>query len=293
MRRVLLALLLLLYGGVYVNATEPASEDETQIRSAIASYKTAFDKGDAKAVAHHWTKEGEFTPPQGETVKGHAALEKNFADYFKETPGAKIEIDTLAIRSISPGVVIEDGVATVVLPEQEPSVTAYSAVHVKTPEGWKLDNVTEAEVIKSQSHYEFLKPLEWMIGTWVDSSEGASVETVCKWTKNKNFMTRSFKVHIQDRVELEGTQVIGWDPDKQTVRSWLFDSEGGFGVGIWSQKENRWTIRTLQILANGEKASGINIMTKVDDNTFTFRSLGREIDGELLPGIDEITVVRK
>ena len=293
MRRVLLALLLLLYGGVYVNATEPAPEDETQVRSAIASYKAAFDKGDAKAVAHHWTQAGEFTPPQGETVKGHAALEKNFAEYFKDSPGAKIEIDSLSIRSISPGVMIEDGVATVVLPEQEPSVTEYSAVHVKTPEGWKMDNVTEAEVIKSQSHYEYLKPLEWMIGTWVDSSEGASVETVCKWTKNKNFMTRSFKVHIQDRVELEGTQVIGWDPDKQTIRSWLFDSEGGFGVGIWSQKENRWTIRTLQILANGEKASGINIMTKVDDNTFTFRSLGREIDGELLPGIDEITVVRK
>src|SRR5690606_4732441 len=100
-------------------------------------------------------------------------------------------------------------------------------------------------------------------------------------------------VHIEDRVEMEGTQIIGWDPDKQTIRSWLFDSEGGFGVGIWTQKENQWTIRTLQVLANGEKASGINIMTKVDDDTFTFRSLGREVDGILLPGIDEITVVRQ
>ena len=39
--------------------------------------------------------------------------------------------------------------------------------------------------------------------------------------------------------------------------------------------------------------SANNVITKIDDNSFTFRSLGREVDGELLPGVDEITIVRK
>ncbi len=293
MRRVTIVLLLLFAAGQFVQAEDTKPTAEELIRAAISSYKTAFDKGDAKAVAGHWTPEGEFTPPGGDTIKGRAALEKNFAGYFKETPQAKIEIQSIDIRLISPGVALENGVAEVILPEQEPSVTEYTAVHVKTPEGWKMDNVTETAVMAPQSHYEQLKPLEWMIGTWVDEGDDGSVETVCKWTKNKNFMTRSFKVHIEGRVALEGTQIIGWDPDKQTIRSWLFDSEGGFGVGIWSQNGNRWTVRNLQVLANGEKATGVNIMTKIDENSFTFRSLGREVDGELLPGVDEITIVRK
>lgn len=293
MRRVLPLLLLLCSAGQFLHADDAKPDEEGLIRTAISSYKTAFDKGDAKAVASHWTPEGEFTPPGGETIKGQAALEKSFTEYFKDSPGAKIELESVDIRLISPGVAVENGVAEVILPEQEPSVTEYSAVHVKTPAGWKLDSVTETAAMVPQSHYEQLKSLEWMIGTWVDEGDDGSVETVCKWTKNKNFMTRSFKVHIQDRVALEGTQIIGWDPDKQTIRSWLFDSEGGFGVGIWTQTENRWTVRTLQVLANGEKATGVNVITKIDDNSFTFRSLGREVDGELLPGVDEITIVRK
>lgn len=288
-----MVLLLLFAAGQFLNAEETKPSDEDLVRNAISSYKTAFDNGDAKALAGHWTPEGEFTPPGGETIKGREALEKSFTSYFKDSPGAKIELKSIDINMISPGVALEKGVAEVLLPEQEPSITEYTAVHVKTPEGWKMDNVTETSVLVPHSHYEHLKPLEWMIGTWVDEGDDGSVETVCKWTKNKNFMTRSFKVQIQDRVALEGTQVIGWDPARQTIRSWLFDSDGGFGVGIWSQDGNRWTVRTLQVLANGEKASGINVMTKIDDNSFTFRSLGREVDGELLPGVDEITIVRK
>ena len=43
----------------------------------------------------------------------------------------------------------------------------------------------------------------------------------------------------------------------------------------------------------GERASSVNILTYVDRNRFTWQSMGREIAGELLPNIDEVTVVRK
>ena len=36
----------------------------------------------------------------------------------------------------------------------------------------------------------------------------------------------------------------------------------------------------------------MNILTYVDRNTLKWQSIGREIDGELLPNIEEITVVR-
>ena len=47
------------------------------------------------------------------------------------------------------------------------------------------------------------------------------------------------------------------------------------------------------VLITGEKTSAINIYTAVDENTFTFSSIGREINGEPQPNIEEIRVVRK
>jgi hypothetical protein len=37
----------------------------------------------------------------------------------------------------------------------------------------------------------------------------------------------------------------------------------------------------------------MNIYTYVDPNTFAWQSVSREVGGELLPDIDEVTVVRK
>ena len=132
-----------------------------------------------------------------------------------------------------------------------------------------------------------------MIGHWVDQGEDSTVDTVCEWTKNGNFITRSFAVSFKDRIDLEGTQVIGWDPVTRKIKSWMFDSEGGYGNGVWTRKGNRWIVKASRVLTSGEKASSVNIITYVNRNTFRWQSIGREIDGELLPNIDEVQVVRK
>lgn len=151
----------------------------------------------------------------------------------------------------------------------------------------------EQVTTENGSHYEQLKVLEWIIGEWVDQEESSSISTVCQWTKNKTFITRSFSVNIEGEVALEGTQVIGWDPLAKRIRSWMFDSEGGFGEGQWSQNGDQWVVKSSQVLNGGERASSINVITYVDDDTLTWRSIGREVDGVPLPNIPEVTVVRK
>ena len=88
-------------------------------------------------------------------------------------------------------------------------------------------------------------------------------------------------------------QVIGWDPVAKTIRSWVFDSQGGFGEGTGSRKGNEWVVKLSSVLSTGEKASAINTYTYVDDNMFTFQSDGREVGGEPMPDIEAVTVVRK
>ncbi len=93
--------------------------------------------------------------------------------------------------------------------------------------------------------------------------------------------------------DLEGTQVIGWDPAAGTIRSWMFDSDGGFGEGTWSKKGNSWIVKFSQVLPDGRKASATNIYTLIDANTFTWKSIGRKVDGEFLPNVEEVKMVRK
>ena len=37
----------------------------------------------------------------------------------------------------------------------------------------------------------------------------------------------------------------------------------------------------------------MNVFTPVDDNTFIWKALGRQVDGQYLPNIEEVKVVRK
>lgn len=138
-----------------------------------------------------------------------------------------------------------------------------------------------------------LQALSWMVGTWVDAGEDATIVTTCSWTKSRKFLKRSFKVKIDEEVTLEGDQFVGWDPLAGQIRSWTFDSEGGIGEGLWIQDGNRWLVKASFVLADGARASSLNVYTYVDANTFRWQSTNREIAGELQPSIPEVTVVRQ
>ena len=131
-----------------------------------------------------------------------------------------------------------------------------------------------------------------MVGSWVDSDDKITIQTDCEWTKNKNFMTRSFAVTNGDEINLSGMQIVGWDPVAKKIRSWVFDSSGGFGEGTWTKKDNRWIIQQTGTLPDGGKTSAVNIVTYVDDDSYSWQTTDRTVDGEIMPNVDEVLVVR-
>ncbi len=138
-----------------------------------------------------------------------------------------------------------------------------------------------------------LEELDWMVGQWVDQGEDSTITTTCSWALNRKFLTRSFSVEIEGHLSLEGTQFVGWDPIAKEIRSWTFDSEGGVGQGRWIRDGDRWLVKMSFVLAGGERASAVNVITYVDEDTLRWQSISREIDGELQPSIPEVTVVRQ
>jgi hypothetical protein len=77
------------------------------------------------------------------------------------------------------------------------------------------------------------------------------------------------------------------------IRSWVFDSEGGFGEGVWRRVGNDWNVETTSTLNDGSQGSATNIYTPIDDNTFTWKLVDRQVDGEPQGDIDEIPVCRR
>jgi uncharacterized protein (TIGR02246 family) len=293
-------LFLLLSIGNFVNLSsgqEPSepSPDETAIRKAVAGYVAAFNKHDAEALAAFWSPEAVYLNQlTGEEVVGRPAITQQFTAMFKAMPEAKLVANTESVKFLSPNVAVEHGTSQFMVPKAEPEESTYSAVYVKREGQWLLDRVTdEVKEVTPLSHYEQLKVLEWMVGRWVDRNENASVEAECKWAKNQNFLVRSFKVSIADRIDMAGMQVIGWDPVAKTIRSWTFDSDGAFAQATWTQKGSKWFISNKGITVDGRKATMVNVMKLVDENSFTWQTIERTVDGELLPNIDEVLMIRE
>jgi uncharacterized protein (TIGR02246 family) len=296
MKRILFTVVLLAWGLASAGGAEADRQaaDEAAIRKAVTSYVAAYNKGDAKALAALWSPEAVYTNPVSrEQVVGREQIEKQFAAIFAEAKGGKLDAKTDAVRFVSPNVAVEQGTAKVIRPDRAPEESDYTAVYVKREGQWLLDRVTEEDVPVVASHYEQLKDLEWMIGRWVDQDDDATVVTECNWTKNNNFITRSFTVQIRDRIDMAGMQVVGWDPSTKQIRSWVFDSDGGFGQGTWKKKGNRWYIQQSGVLPDGRKSSSVNIVTRLDDNTCTLQSVNRTVDGQLLPNIDEVKIAKE
>jgi uncharacterized protein (TIGR02246 family) len=296
MRRIALILAVgtfLMASGTFAQKPEP-SADEMAVRRTIESYVDAYNRADTHAMASYWGSEGTYVSPSGEEeAKGPEKIQEALATFFEKNKDVRLKVTVSNIRLPSSDRAIVKGVAEYGSSSGSPEAALFVATLTKEKAGWKLLSVEEDDSPATADVSNHLKDLQWLIGDWVDQDENASVDTSFRWTKNFSFISGSFTVTVKDRVNLEGTQVIGWDPVAKQLRSWVFDSSGSFGHGTWSHEGNRWVVKLSTVLSNGEKASSVNIYTPVDANTFTWQSIGREVGGELLPNIDEVTVVRR
>jgi uncharacterized protein (TIGR02246 family) len=269
------------------------SQDEIAIRKAIESYVDAYNRGDASAAASCWSQDGSYQTAAGEHAKGPDRIRPALEKYFAEHKGIQVKVALFDVDVQSGDRAASKGFAVFRRPGQENEEVLFTATHVKENGAWKILKVEEEESSVPLATIAKLGELEWLIGDWVDQDKTGKVETTFRWSKDYAFINGTFRVTTGHRVDLEGTQVIGWDPVAKRIRSWIFDTNAGFGEGEWSRASNRWTVNLKSTLGTGQKASSINIYTYVNPSSFTWQSIGREVDGELLPDIDEVTVVRR
>lgn len=269
------------------------SADEDAIRETGATFAKACDKADAKAAAAHFTADAEYVDEQGNVFQGRQAIEELLTAFFIASPGSQLELAIDTIRFVGPGVAVEDGTTTVVRPTGGPSdYSRYTAVHVKTNGKWLTASSREHAPKYRRGHVANLQQLDWLLGEWVDEGDDSVVDFSCKAVDNGNFLLRDFTIRIAGQAVMAGSQRIGWDPVSGKLRTWVFDSEGGYGEGTWHRNGDNWVLKSTGVTADGQPASSTSLFTMVSGHAMTWQAIDREVAGAHLPDTDEFILVR-
>ncbi len=269
------------------------SPDDQAIRQTVAAFTKAYNAHDAKALAALFTTDAEIVGERGNVSQGRAAIERAFAGLFGDYPKTQIEIAIGSIRFLGAGVAIEDGFSTVKHELTTPGERVrYSVVHVKQDGKWQMASARDLADNEAKGIGE-LEQLGWLVGEWVDESPEGLLTTVYRWSDNRHFILGEFTMQIAGRSALTGSQRIGWDPAAKTVRSWVFDSEGGFSEGIWARNKAQWTIKLSGVTRDGRQSSATNVITQLRSDRYSFESHDRIVGGEVAGNSSEIVVVRQ
>jgi uncharacterized protein (TIGR02246 family) len=291
---VLLAAAGLYAAAVRAQATAVADARAEIMRQAQA-YVEAFQKADAKALAEFWTLDGDYVNLEGHEFKGRKAIAEDFARVFAESKNMSLRIEVLSLRFPTPDTAIEDGVTSVMAPDAAvPSRARYTNFLVKVNGQWLLSSVRETEYMPP-NNYEYLRPLEWAIGEWVQDTKEAHVARVAfDWSPDRNFILGVRAVGVKDLLMDNGSQRIGWDPAAKQIRSWSFEADGGFGEAAWKQEgDNKWVVTMSSVLRSGSLMISTTTITRADPDTLTWQITDQKLDGKPLPDSAVITMKRE
>jgi uncharacterized protein (TIGR02246 family) len=266
---------------------EENTADRAAIKAAGQTLLKAYMAGDAKALAAHWTAGGEYIADDGTVIRGRANIEKAYGELFDKKPAAtKADLEVSSIRFPSRDTAIEEGYFKVQRGKDAPVSSKYSVLHVRDDGKWHM-----AVVREWPSEGTSLRDLDWLIGTWVAKRGETEVRTTYEWWGKKTFIRVSIDLKQGDHTTT-GFQMIVKDGATGQLRSWTFDADGSFGEATWSRDGKKWMLDAAGVLDNGSVMAATNILTRLDDDSFTFQSVQRTVDGDEAADIPPIRVTR-
>jgi uncharacterized protein (TIGR02246 family) len=278
-----------------VPAAEATSADplETEIRAVVADFVKAFDAGDAAKLTAHFAETGEIIDEDGNQYQGTDELKQLFGAFFLKFPSSKLMMDVESVRLVAPNVAIEEGSRLITTKEEsDQALVRYSAVRTKVGERWVIASLREFSADPAPAPTDYLAGLDWLIGEWVNEGSDAVVKLRYAWSEDRNYILADLDIQKEGKVAMKCQQRIGWDPAQQKIRSWLFDSDGGFSEGIWTAGDNHWVVKSTATLPNGQTGSATITYTQSEPDRFEIKGTQRIVGDELEPDF-EVKVVRK
>jgi uncharacterized protein (TIGR02246 family) len=280
----------------HAQESSPGSPDEQTIRKSVDGYCDAFNSGNVDTLLTFWASDADYVDEEGEIHRGKAAIGALFNAAADDLKGQQLDLKIDTLRFVKPEVAIEDGTATLTDPDGESTSGRYTAVWIKNGDRWLISSARELpndedEAAASDSNATYLQPLEWLIGDWVSEDTGPTVNITATWALDKSFLVQNYTVAGEAGADLHVVQWIGFDPVTGQIKSWTFDSRGGYGEGLWNRDGNTWHGETTGVLPDGRIGTARNSVRFVDDTRFEWSSTGRNVEGQPMPDA-EVRFVR-
>jgi uncharacterized protein (TIGR02246 family) len=251
-----------------------------------------FNAGKADQVAALFLPKGELIDEVGTVYQGQQEIQNLLTAFFQQFPGAKLTLAIESIRLVGP-VAIDEGTRTMTTADgAEKSKFRYIAIWAKTDRGWQLASFRDFAENPLPTANEYLQPLAWMVGDWVNEGADGKVAITYRWSEDKNYLLGEFQMNSTAGTSRKSSQRIGWDPSVGRIRSWLFDSDGGFAEGVWTPVDDGIVVKSASVNPDGASSTATLNITIEDEDHFTIAGTDRVVGGSLDEDF-EITVTRR
>jgi len=271
---------------------------DAEIRAGAAAFVKAFDAGDADALSKLFVEEGEFVDEQGVAYRGRAEVKEVFQRFFTTFTGAKVKLDIESVRSIGPHLAIEEG-GRLLVQEKETgrAQLRYVAIRTKVDGKWMIASIREFTDDPPPTPHDFLEPLAWLEGDWINEGGDATVRISYRWSDDKNYLLGDFHIIRANQTVMKSSQRIGWDAQAQKIRSWLFEADGSFSEGRWTlvptaEAAESWVVKSTGTLADGQSGSATLRYTRITKDRFQIEGRDRLIGDEAADDFNVVVVRR-
>jgi len=239
-----------------------------EISAMEEAFTKAFNDGKVDLVTDMFMPGGELIDDAGNVYRGKKELSELFTNYFSNFPGANLALRIDSIRALGDNLAVEEGTRYLTTVDQSVAQVRYIATLAKENGKWRVASIREFFDEPAPDSGARLQSLAWLIGDWVSEGSDLAVRVNYRWDEDENFLIGSFHATRDGVVVLKTTQRVGWDPSWGNFRSWLFDSDGGFGSGRWTQVDSSWVIKSEATEPSGVVGTATVTITQLGDDRY-------------------------
>lgn len=271
-------------------------EPEQFIQKRLQDFTAAINQHKVEALPTFWTQDASLVnPTTSEAYKGKKEITEYLQKRSQEIAQRKLSFAFTPSKITFPSQnqAVVEGVVEIKAHGQLIQRYVRRIELINQSGQWYINDVREIEAMPAPPVFSHLKELEWLIGNWKDSDQDVTITFSAKWDKFKNFIFQEFKMQIYGQQIIEGMQIIGWDPIEKRIYSWTYDSDGGFGQGVWTKKNDSWQVSLKYTFSDGSVGEATNIYSHINAQSYRYSSIDRSIDGEPIDNISPITVQKE
>jgi uncharacterized protein (TIGR02246 family) len=289
--------LLLLTLGFHAAAAQDAAtvtaSPQDEIAGQLGQLATAFNSGDVDAMLTAFLPNAELRDEAGTIHQGETQLRELFGGFFELFPGASVRMELESVGSITPQLAVADVVRQITTADGAERAITRSAMTLVLQDGkWLIAAARDSRADAELSPNQQLESLAWMVGDWVDEGAESLIEIHCDWSEDTNYLLLEYKITQEGEVVLKSHERLGWDPVQEQIRSWVFDTDGGFGGGLWTKIDDVWVVKRTAVFPDGATGSATFVIEPQGEDRFVTRGFDRLVGDAIEPDI-EATVVRR